>query len=235
MTEGGVFDADVSSVLVVAAHPDDEALGCAGTLARHRRAGAGVTVLFLADGETARAMVDAGAVARRLQMAEAAAAAIGGLSIRTAGFPDNRLDAVPMLELAQAVEAVIAACDPELVYTHHTGDLNVDHRCAHQAVMTACRPLPGRRVREIRCFEVPSSTEWSGPGLGPAFEPTLFVGLDEAALAAKRAAFDAYAPEMRDPPHPRSWSAVSALAALRGAAAGLDAAEAFVVTRRIVP
>lgn len=226
------------SVLVVAAHPDDEALGCAGTLYRHRRAGAEVTVLFLADGETARAAADAAdveGVARRARMAEAAAAAMGGLSQRMAGFPDNRLDTVAMLDLARAVEAVMAECDPTLVYTHHAGDLNIDHRRAHQATMTACRPLPGRRVREIRCFEVLSSTEWGGPGVGPPFDPTLFVGLDPDALAAKRSALEAYAPEMRAAPHPRSWETVAALATLRGSAVGLPAAEGFVVARRIVP
>jgi len=223
------------SVLVVAAHPDDEALGCAGTLFRHRRAGAEVSVLFLADGETARTGADSDGVARRTRMAEAAAAAMGGLSVRMAGFPDNRLDAVAMLDLARAVEAALAECDPTLVYTHHAGDLNIDHRRAHQAAMTACRPLPGRRVREIRCFEVLSSTEWGGPGMGPSFDPTLFIGLDTDALAAKRSALEAYAPEMRDAPHPRSWETVAALATLRGSAVGLPAAEGFVTARRILP
>lgn len=226
---------DHSSILVVAAHPDDEALGCGGTLHRHRLAGAQVRVLFLADGETARATADAEAMSRRLAMAEKAAASMGGITVRMAGFPDNRLDSIDMLDLAQTVEDEIASSAPSLVYTHHAGDLNIDHRRAHQAVMTACRPIAGRSVREIRCFEVPSSTEWAGPGLGPAFEPTLFVGLDAEALAAKRAAFDAYAAEMRDPPHPRSWEAIEALATLRGAAAGMPRAEAFTVPRRLVP
>jgi LmbE family N-acetylglucosaminyl deacetylase len=183
----------------------------------------------------ARGTVDDAAVGRRMDMAHAAADALGGMTVRMAGFPDNRLDSVDMLDLAQVVEGEIEACNPDLVYTHHAGDLNVDHRRAHQAVMTACRPIQGRTVREIRCFEVPSSTEWAGPGLGPSFEPTLFIGLDAKALAAKREAFDAYAAEMRDPPHPRSWDAVSALATLRGAAAGFAHAEAFTVPRRLVP
>lgn len=224
-----------TSILVVAAHPDDEALGCAGTLFRHRSSGAKVHVLFLSDGEMARGASDKSLVRRRLAMAEAAAEAMGGLSMRLAGFPDNRLDAVDMLDLVRAVEAEIAKHNPDLIYTHHPGDLNIDHRHAHQAVMTACRPIEGRGVREIRCFEVLSSTEWAGPGLGPVFEPTLFIGLDDAAFAAKRAAFNAYAAEMRPLPHPRSWEVISALAVLRGAAAGMPRAEAFFVSRRLVP
>lgn len=223
-----------SSILVVAAHPDDEVLGCAGALFRHRLYGARVHVLFLADGELARRTSDETFVGRRLAMAEAAAHAMGGLSTRMAGFPDNRLDAVDMLDLARTVETEIAQHNPDLIYTHHPGDLNIDHRRAHQAVMTACRPIEGLGVREIRCFEVLSSTEWAGPGLGPPFEPTLFIGLDDEAFAAKRSAFNAYAAEMREAPHPRSWEAVSALATLRGAAAGMPRAEAFFVSRRLV-
>ena len=224
---------EVTSVLVVAAHPDDEVLGCGGTLFRHRMAGAAVTVQFLADGETSRGIVDPERLQQRIEMAERAATALGGLELRAAGFPDNQLDTVAMLDLARTVEEAITACQPRLIYTHHGADLNVDHRRAYQAVMTAARPLPGAAANEIRCFEVASSTEWGGPGLQPNFEPNLFVGLDEEALKAKKSAFDAYAPEMRGAPHPRSWETLSAMSTVRGSAVGLPACEAFMLARRV--
>jgi LmbE family N-acetylglucosaminyl deacetylase len=144
-------------------------------------------------------------------------------------FPDNRFDAVPLLELIRAVEAFIAEVKPAVVYTHHCGDLNVDHRRVHEAVLTACRPLPGAPVRRILCGETPSSTEWQAPGFLP-FRPAVFHDVGPT-LAAKVAALEAYAGEIRDFPHPRSAEGVRALAALRGAQSGFAAAEAFVLVR----
>ncbi|MBW7862681.1 MAG: PIG-L family deacetylase [Rhodocyclaceae bacterium] len=225
----------METVLVVAAHPDDEVLGCGGTLARHAAAGDAVHVLFLADGVAARTAggsVDPGALTARLDAAREAAAILGLAGVDALGLPDNRLDTVPLLDLVQAVERVLARLDPQIVYTHHHGDLNIDHRLAHQAVLTACRPLPGCSVHTLRCFEVPSSTEWQAPGAAP-FEPNLFIDVT-ATLDRKRRALQAYGAELRTFPHPRSIEAIEALGRWRGASAGLAHAEAFVVARQIV-
>ena len=122
---------------------------------------------------------------------------------------------------------------PDIVYTHHGGDLNVDHRIAHQAVLTAGRPLPGSAVRAIYAFESCSSTEWSSPAMGPPFVPQRFVAID-AWFERKLAALTCYAEELRPFPHARSLEAVAALARLRGAAAGLGLAEGFMVIRERV-
>ena len=156
------------SVLVVAAHADDEALGCGGTIARHATSGDQVHVVFVADGVTSRLNTGAEELARRQKATEQARDILGIQSTTFLGLPDNRLDSLTLLDIVQPLEAIVARLTPELVYTHHYGDLNVDHRQTHQAVMTACRPLPGTTVREILTFEVMSSTEWGG-GWHPFF------------------------------------------------------------------
>lgn len=217
------------TVLVVAAHADDEALGCGGSLAKHVAAGDRVHVVFVADGVTSRE--GSGQVDReRRQHATEKARGILGISTLTfLDLPDNRLDSVPLLDIVQPLEQLIGKLSPEIIYTHHYGDLNVDHRLVHQAVMTACRPLPGSPVREILAFEVISSTEWSSPGAAP-FLPTLFVDIS-AQIEIKMQALEAYALEMREPPHSRSKEHMRCLAKHHGYCMGVEAAEAFMVMR----
>ena len=220
------------TVLVIAAHPDDEALGCGGVLARHSGQGEEVHVLFLADGVTSRDEAGEAEAGARAAAAFEAAKALGAKPPRFAGMPDNKLDTVPLLDVIKAVEEALAETAPDVVYTHHGGDLNVDHRIAHQAVLTACRPQPRSPVRAIYAFEVPSSTEWNDQP--EVFIPNRFVDIS-ATLDAKMKALACYAGEMRPFPHPRSVEAIEALARWRGASAGLEAAEAFHVIRRVVP
>lgn len=223
------------SVLVVAAHPDDEVLGCGGTIARHSEAGDEVHTLFLADGVAARGASGAALEAEKAQRAEAAARAARVLDSqppRFLGLPDNRLDSVPLLDVVQGIESAIAEIDPVVVYTHHGGDLNIDHEIAHRATVTACRPLPDARVRALYAFEIVSSTEWCGAA-ARAFLPDRFVGID-ATLERKIEALGCYAAEMRPAPHARSVDNVRALAAFRGASAGLPTAEAFMTIREVL-
>jgi len=166
--------------------------------------------------------------------AHAAAQALGAEAPRFAGFPDNRLDTVARLEVVQAVEGAVRALGPTIVYTHHGGDLNIDHRIAHEAVLTACRPTPGHTVHRIYAFETVSSTEWGVSGALAPFMPTRYVDV-AAALERKLSALSSYEKEMRGFPHARSHENVMALARHRGASVGLEAAEAFVVLREIVP
>ena len=219
------------NVLAIVAHPDDEVLGAGGTLARHAAKGDAVHILFLADGVGARGN-DKAAAERRVKAARLAASALGAREPEFLGLPDNRLDGLDLLDIVQPIENAIRKIAPETIYTHHAADLNVDHGLCHRAVLTACRPLPGSPVRRIYAMEVASSTEWSSPNLGNAFMPTHFVDISDT-LQAKRRALEAYGEEMRSFPHPRSYEAVDALAAWRGASAGLRAAEAFMVVREI--
>ncbi len=227
------------NILVIAAHPDDEALGCGGTIARYAAEGYAVHLAFLADGVGARdargtelSQQQREALDRRQVAARKAADILGADSVSFDDLPDNQLDSVPLLDIAQRVEALTAKHLPSIVLTHHAGDLNVDHRRVHQAVITACRPQRSHCVRTLLAFEVPSSTEWQPPGSGVAFEPNWFVDISDT-LEKKCAALDAYHEEMRDWPHPRSLEAVEHLARWRGATVGCEAAEAFVVLRQL--
>lgn len=219
-------------ILVVAAHPDDEALGCGGTIASLVAAGNRVHVVFLTDGVGARAKQDSSPEAnRRRESAVAAGRILGITSAVHLEFPDNRLDTVALIDVVQALEQVVHDTRPETIYTHHADDLNIDHRICHQAVLTACRPQPGHVVRAIFGFEVASSTEWSFSS--PAFDPRYFVDIADH-LDTKLKSLAAYQEEMRPAPHPRSTASIKALAHWRGAVVGCESAEAFSVIRQIV-
>ena len=226
-------------VLVVAAHPDDEVLGCGGTSAWHVARGDNVHVLIVAEGATSRGAerdttADAAALSALQDAARGAASALGTEPPLFGGLPDNRLDTVPLLDVVKLVEATAEAVKPQIVYTHHAGDLNVDHQVVARAVATAFRPLPGASARTIYSFETVSSTEWAigQSAASSVFQPTRFVDVS-AHLDAKAAALECYAMEMRPFPHARSVEAIEALARVRGASVGLAAAEAFGVCREI--
>lgn len=217
-------------ILVVAAHPDDEVLGCGGAMARHADQGDQVDVLILGSGALSRTEgTPHQAEALRVQAREAGRI-LGAREVHVCDFPDNRFDQVDRLDIVKRVEEEVARSAPEVIYTHHGGDLNVDHRRTFEAVVTSCRPQGTMPVRRILSFEVPSSTEWHSPTAAPPFSPNVFVDV-AASLARKLEALQAYAGEVRAFPHPRSVEALKALAAWRGAASGMTAAEAFMLVR----
>jgi LmbE family N-acetylglucosaminyl deacetylase len=225
-------------VLVIAAHPDDEILGCGATAARLVMEGHEIHFAILGEGLTARhsdrAAMDAGQLAALYRQAHIAAAKVGVKQVVLNKLPDNRLDTVPLLEVVKIVEELVARLKPEVIYTHHAGDLNVDHGVVHRAVLTATRPMSGQTVREIYAFEVPSSTEWAFQRLEPAFRPNVFVDVTRT-LEAKIAAMECYESEARKFPHPRSPEALRAIAMRWGSVAGCGAAEAFELVRSIRP
>lgn len=221
-------------VLVVAAHPDDEVLGCGGTIARHVAEGDRVHVVFFTDGVGARHREKTGEdnaeIAARNESAKRAAEIFKIPRPVTLGFSDNRLDSVDLLDLVGAVEKIGRSIKPSIIYTHWAGDLNIDHRLVYQAVITAFRPMADSSVRKICAFEVPSSTEWGDKSVTMPFQPNMFVAIDKY-QDVKREALDAYEQELRPFPHPRSHLALESLARWRGAESGMHAAEAFVVIR----
>jgi LmbE family N-acetylglucosaminyl deacetylase len=223
------------SILVLAAHPDDEVIGCGGTIAKLVDAGARIHVAFLADGVSSRKFdhpsLDSELLARRAA-AEKACEILGVQSVSFGDFPDNRMDTVPMLEIAQAVEALIYTYQPATVFTHHAGDINVDHRRLHEATVVACRPQQGCPVKTFLCYEVASSTEWQLPGCGPVFSPNWFVDISTT-HQRKLLALEAYALELRVWPHPRSLQGIEYLMRWRGATVGVNFAEAFILGRRL--
>jgi LmbE family N-acetylglucosaminyl deacetylase len=223
-------------VLIIAAHPDDEVLGCGGTIAKHSHNGDEVHVMIMAEGLTSRDHCSDSNKDELQKLSNAAHQAnkiLGGTSLTLHGLPDNRLDSLDRLDVIKLIEQKIAECQPERIYTHHAGDVNIDHRIIHDAVNTACRPVPGQSVKSLLYFEIPSSTEWQIPGSAPPFLPTWFEEIS-ATLELKLNALNAYEMEMRHWPHSRSLQAVKHLAKWRGATIGVEAAESFILGRMII-
>ena len=225
-------------VMVIAAHPDDEILGCGGTMAKHSAAGDEVHVIFLAEGLTARDEKFssdrwAKEQAKRTQAAHQANRVLGVRSVTIHNYPDNRLDSVDLLDLVKKIETLKKKIRPQIVYTHHAGDVNIDHRRVHDAVIAASRPVPGESIKTVLFFEVASSTEWRPAASGQPFNPDWFVDISST-LKKKIKALGCYGEEMRPWPHSRSLKAVEHLAHWRGATIGAEAAEAFVLGRNIV-
>lgn len=228
----------MKSVLVVAAHPDDEILGCGGSIALHADAGDQVQVLIMAEGATSRhnqrdRRKFRDELSSLSEAAQQAGKILGVQGVQLFNLPDNRLDSLDRLDLIKQIEKCIARHNPQVVYVHHAGDVNIDHRRLHEAVVTACRPIPGQPVQRLLSFEVASSTEWQPPGSAPAFNPNCFVDI-AAQWPRKREALKAYASEMRQWPHARSLEAVEHQARWRGAQVGVEAAEAFCLLREVI-
>jgi LmbE family N-acetylglucosaminyl deacetylase len=218
-------------VAAIFAHPDDEVLGCGGAMAWHAANGDDVRILLLATGLRSRGGADDAAIGQLRDDARKSAAIVGAKAIEFADFPDNAMDTVPLLEVVKRVEMFLANFGADTVYTHHDGDLNIDHFIVHRSVMTACRPLPNVTPREILACEVNSSTEWGLASQLP-FTPTDFLDIS-AYIERKVKALEQYRGEIRPWPHPRSSDGIRALAHWRGTQCGVDAAEAYRVVRRI--
>lgn len=200
------------NVLAVFAHPDDEVLGCGGTLAKHAEAGDKVVASMLAG--------------RLYDEARRARRALGIARVHTWDFPDQAFDTIPFSEkLVDAVEYLDESYEPDVVYTHHPGDLNLDHALTARAVLTVFRPKPGEKPRTILACEVLSSTEWTFP---QQFSPNWFEALDGSHLDKKVAAMECYPSELKVP---RDEDGIHTLAAYRGNQCGVDFAEAFQLLR----
>lgn len=226
-------------ILVVAAHPDDEILGLGGTMHRliHYH-GASVHVVILGEGLTSRSdKRDTEKWKEELiihkKNIEDAQKAIGYHSVSIYDFPDNRFDTVPLLNIIKSIEKEKAEWNPEIVFTHHGGDLNIDHQRTFDAVVTACRPLESEVVKTIITFETPSGTEWRASSDPNHFIPNLFISFDNTSLQAKIKAMESYTFEKRGFPHPRSPKALTIRASYWGQSVGKEFAEAFCLIRSV--
>lgn len=221
-------------VLVVVAHPDDEVLGCGGTIRRLSNGGCEVAVLCVSDGVSSRSKgLSQDELENRRREAREAALILGVSELWFGDYPDNRLDEVGLLDLVQFIEKHLMKFEPTTVFTHFPGDLNIDHQRVGEAVVTASRPLPASTLKSVVFFETPSSTEWSINPCIASFKPNLFVDISNE-LDSKLHSLAAYGSEIRSWPHPRSLESVRDLARWRGSSSGLDAAESFVIGRQVV-
>lgn len=226
-------------ILVVSAHPDDEVIGMGGTLGKLSK-NHDTEVLFLADGITARKSGGHKNIPKyettkknlnqmkkeienRKKHAKKALSILGIKKMKFLDLPDNELDTVPFLKIVKSVEKEILDSKCEIVFTHHYNDLNIDHRLAYEATITAARPLPNFPVKSIISFEALSSSDWRQPY---SFKPNMFVDISNQ-LKLKLKSIKNYKNEIRKYPHPRSLETIEAVSKRWGSLYGFKAAEAF--------
>ena len=226
----------MKKVLVFAAHPDDELLGLGGTVRRLSDEGVEVRAIIMAEGLTSRANKRSEADLTELEELQAdarkAAEIVGYQSIEFCGLPDNRMDGMELLDVVKIVSGYVEKYKPDTIFTHHHGDLNIDHRITCEAVLTACRPVGEYPVKRIYAFETPSSTEWNYNYAEP-FTPNVYFDVSET-LEAKVQGMACYRSESTIYPHPRSAEALRGLGKLRGSNVGFDMAEGFMLLRGCV-
>ena len=222
-------------ILVVAAHPDDELLGVGGTIKRITQNNGIANALILAEGQTSRkknrAETTQDVIDSLRNNSKEAAKILGYSDIEFCDYPDNRMDELDRLDIIKCISEYIEKYIPDIIFTHHIGDLNVDHRRVCEAVLTACRPVGDYCVKRIYSFETPSSTEWNYSSEN-RFRPNVYFDITDT-LDYKLKAIMCYKSELRDYPHPRSIGALRALAGYRGSNVGFKYAEAFELLREV--
>jgi len=223
-------------VLVIVAHPDDELLGEGGTIRRLVNIGVEAHAIILAEGITSRFNCreesDKDDLVKLQKDAREAAKEIGYSTIEFCGFPDNRMDSIDLLDIVKTVTKYVDRYKPNIIFTHHHGDLNIDHRITCEAVLTSCRPVGNNCVKKIYAFETPSSTEWNYTYTEP-FIPNVYFDITDS-LQSKIDGMMKYRSESATSPHPRSSEALKALAEYRGSNVGVKYAEAFILLREII-
>ncbi|MAZ07755.1 MAG: GlcNAc-PI de-N-acetylase [Rickettsiales bacterium] len=223
-----------NKILVIAAHPDDEVLGCGGTIAKMSKNGDKVYVMIISDGESSRKANKTTLnkkITLRKNACEASCKLLGTKKPEFENFPDNQLDKIPLLKITQAIEKKISKIRPSIIFTHHWGDLNIDHQRISKAVITACRPQKKNSVKTLLFFEVPSSSEWQITSKKNLFSPNWFHDISST-INLKLKALKLYKSELRKSPHPRSIIGIKSLAKWRGSVVGFKAAEAFELGRK---
>jgi len=232
-------------ILIIAAHPDDEILGMGGTILKHAKNGDQIRTIYLATGITSRRgsgnenstkynvnNKEKDNMSKQItdlrQNTKKANTLLKVKSYDFYDFPDNEMDSIPLLKVIKTIEKEINDFKPEKIFTHHYGDLNIDHRVVYNATITACRPI-NNTVKEIICFEVPSSTEWNYPN---TFVPNYFINISKQ-LDKKIKAMEVYTSEIQKFPHPRSSEYLKINANRWGGISGNIAAEAFEIIRKI--
>ncbi|AWI03686.1 PIG-L deacetylase family protein [Clostridium drakei] len=222
-------------ILVVAAHPDDELLGVGATIVHHIKSNDKCFALILGEGITSRYgkrdLADVSNIEDLHKDTLKAAKVIGYEKVYFENFPDNRFDSIDLLDVVKIVEKYIEEVKPDIIYTHHSGDLNVDHRKTYEAVLTASRPIESYCVKEIYSFETVSSSEWNFEYIN-SFKPNYFVDVTFT-LDKKLNSVSFYKSEMRNFPHPRSIENLEVTAKKWGSVIGTKYAEAFEVVRII--
>jgi len=218
----------MKKILIVAAHPDDEVLGCFGTVARLIRDGYEAYTLILGEGKTSRdeqRVVENKRDEIKILNSEIQKAndIIDIKKVFVESFPDNRFDSVDLLDIIKVISKVKDEIKPDIIFTHYEHDLNIDHQLTYKAVITATRPMEDECVKEIYSFEILSSTEWNYP---LSFSPDVFFDISDT-LGLKIKAMKEYRSELCEYPHPRSLEGIELNAKYQGIKVGKNYVEAF--------
>lgn len=227
-------------IMLVVAHPDDELLGLGATMNKLiKEYNCKIKVVILGEGITSRSTNrDVNAWKKELAIhkknIQLAAKAIGYHQVKTYDFSDNRFDSVALLDIVKVIEAEKKDFQPEIIFTHHGGDTNIDHRQTFDAVITATRPVENEIVNTIITFETPSSTEWQAANYPNYFKPNLFIEVSKKNIDAKIKGMESYEFEKRSFPHPRSPEALEIQCKRNGVIVGKKFAEAFMIIRQIL-
>ena len=221
----------MKNIVVVAAHPDDEVLGCGGVMARHSRLWrsgpryrrypryfGGILKCFRGHGPP-----------RTVRSSPRAGSALG----EVLGFSGPALDVTPGYLVADAIRAALRDVRPDIVYLPHHGDIHGDHRAVNLATIVAARPNGVASAPRLLAYETLSESEWGNPNGSDAFQPTVFIGISEH-LKDKLKAMECYQSQLKASPNARSLEAIRALATYRGHTVNLAAAEAFMLVREII-
>ena len=221
-------------ILIVAAHPDDEVLGCFGTVSKYIKEGYAAYTLILGEGKTSRderRNVDSKKDEIEKLNTEIINAnkSIGIKKVFIEHLPDNRFDSVDFLDIVKIINKIKEELKPDIIFTHYENDLNIDHSLTYKAVLTATRPMEDECVKEIYSFEILSSTEWKYP---LSFSPDYFVDISET-IELKLEAMNKYNSELKEFPHPRSLEGIKLNAKCHGMKVGRKYAEAFKTIRVI--
>ena len=219
------------NVVVVAPHPDDETLGCGGTLLRHIAAADRVHWLIATEMTREVGFSDE-AIAKRDREIADVAAGYGLTAVHRLGFPSTTLDAIPRAVLVRSIGDAFRKIEPTIVYLPHHGDSHTDHAVLHEATIACTKWFRYPSIREVLAYETPSETAWGVGRHVEPFVPTLYIDI-AATLGRKLEILATYEGEIGAFPFPRSVDAVRALAMLRGSEAGVGAAEAYVLVHAI--
>jgi N-acetylglucosamine malate deacetylase 1 len=221
---------NMTKLLVIAPHPDDEVLGCGGTIIKHSSNGDEVYLCIVTRPYTPDWPEDE--INLRRDEVVRVNKILGIKKTFRLDLPTVKLDTLPQKELNRAISQVLDMVQPEVVYIPHRGDVNKDHQLVFDAAMVATRPRPGSTINKVICYETLSETEWGAPSRENTFIPNVFVDISKT-LATKLKALSEYKTELKRFPHPRSLEAVTALSKTRGSSIGAKAAEAFMLIREI--
>jgi|TARA_B110000503_G_scaffold142622_1_gene240027 N-acetylglucosamine malate deacetylase 1 len=223
-------------ILVVASHPDDEILGCGGTIAKLSKSGNIVKTIILTKGISSRFDSNKNEIIKLQdklnKSSKAANKVIGVKNLKFFDLPDNQFDNNSLLSLTKVIEKEIKNFKPNIIFTHFINDLNIDHQYTSRAVLTAARPQTKNSVDEILFFEINSSTDYQINSNGLQFMPNYFVDISKT-VKLKKKALEIYKSEMKKYPHSRSVKAILNKNISIGNSIGLGSCEAFQIARII--